>query len=48
MKEIGKWKILEADKEFITLTCKCYLCSHWTIVRIERMTLEKAIAEEEV
>jgi len=37
--EIGKWNILEIDNQFVTLSVKCYLCKHWTILRIPTETL---------
>lgn len=45
--EIGKYNILEVDKEFVTLTFKCYLCKHWTVVRIPKKEFMEKLKEEE-
>lgn len=41
--EIGKWRVLEIDKDFLTLTFKCYLCKHWTVVRIPKKDFEEEL-----
>ena len=46
--EIGKWNILEVDSQFVTLSVKCYLCKHWTILRIPTETMKSELNLERI
>jgi hypothetical protein len=47
MQETGKWNVLEVDNQFVTLSVKCYLCKHWTILRIPIEDLKKELGKPE-
>lgn len=47
MQETGKWNVLEVDNQFVTLSVKCYLCKHWTILRIPTAAMKAEIERPE-